>query len=182
LFSIERVSQVRSSMFEIGDKVVHPYHGAGMVTDIEEKEFLEECGRYYVIDLVACDGIVMVPIDNVQEIGLRRVSGRRVISRAMDILASTADTLSSDYKERQALVQEKLKTGDLIKVTEVVRNLAWRNRQKGLTMSDNKLYQRAQTFLASELALAKGIELQEAMKQLQTALNDEQLALTRDQF
>jgi len=158
-------------MFKIGDKVVHPYHGAGMVIDIEEKRFLEESGRYYIIELVACEGIVMVPIDNVQKIGLRRVSETRAISRAMDVLASTPDPLSSDHRERQAYAQEKLKTGDLITVTEVVRNLAWRNQQKGLTMADSKLYQRAQTFLASELALARGIELQEAMEQLQTALN-----------
>jgi CarD family transcriptional regulator len=90
----------------------------------------------------------------------------------MDILASTPDTLPSDFKERQAGVQEKLKTGNLIKITEVVRNLAGRNRQKGLTMADSRLYQRAQAFLASELALARGIELQEAMKQLQIALSD----------
>jgi CarD family transcriptional regulator len=70
-----------------------------------------------------------------------------------------------------------LNTGDLIKVTEVVRNLAWRNQQAGLTMADNKLYQRAQTFLASELALAREIELQEAIEQLQTALNDKLAAL-----
>lgn len=160
-------------MFKIGDKVVHPYHGAGMVIDIKEKELLKEHGRYYIIDLVACDGIVMVPIDKVQKIGLRRVSGTRAISRAMNTLASTPDTLSSDHRERQARAQEKLNTGDLLKVTEVVRNLAWRNHQGRLTMADNQLYQRAQTFLASELALARGIELQEAMEQVQTALNDE---------
>ena len=160
-------------MFEIGDKVVHPSHGAGKVIDIKEKTFLKGIGYYYVIDLVACDGIVMVPVDNVQGIGLRRVSGKRVISHAMNILASTPDTLPSDFKERQARVQEELKTGNLIKITEVVRNLAGRNRQKRLTMADNKLYQQAQAFLASELALARGIELQEAMEQLQTALNNE---------
>jgi CarD family transcriptional regulator len=159
-------------MFKIGDKVVHPYHGAGMVIDIEEKKLLKKRGRYYIVDLVAYDGIVMVPIDNVRKIGLRRVSGRRDISRAMNTLASTPDMLSSDHRERQARAQEKLNTGDLIKVTEVVRNLAWRNHQGRLTMADSKLYQRAQTFLASELALARGIELQEAMEQLQTALND----------
>ena len=159
-------------MFEIGDRVVHPSHGAGKVIDIKEKNFLKELGCYYIIDLVAYSGIVMVPIDNVQGIGLRPVSGRRVVSHAMDILASTPDTLPSDFKERQAGVQEKLKTGNFITITEVVRNLAGRNRQKGLTMADSRLYQRAQSFLASELALAKGIELQDAMKQLQIALSD----------
>jgi CarD family transcriptional regulator len=143
--------------------------------DIEDKKFLEGCGRYYIIDLVACDGVVMVPTDKVQQIGLRRISGTRDISRAMDTLASTPDKLSSDHRERQARAEEKLKTGDLIEVTEVVRNLAWRNHQKGLTMADNKLYRRAQAFLASELALAKGIELQEALEQLEIALNGKQL-------
>ena len=161
-------------MFKIGDNVVHPYHGAGRVIDIKEKSFLKENGRYYII---ACDSIVMVPTNNIQKIGLRQVSGTRAISRAMATLTSTPDTLSSDHRERQARAQEKLNTGDLIKVTEVVRNLAWRNQQSGLTMADNKLYQRAQTFLASELALARGIELQEAMEQLQTALNDKLAAL-----
>ncbi len=159
-------------MFKIGDKVVHPYHGAGMVVDIEEKKLLTERGRYYIIDLVASDGILMVPTNNVQRIGLRRVSGRRAISRAMNTLTSTPDTLSSDHRERQARAQEKLNTGDLIEVTKVMRNLAWRNHEGRLTMADNKIYQRAQTFLASELSLARGVELQEAMEQLQTALND----------
>jgi len=164
-------------MFKIGDNVVHPYHGAGRVIDIKEKRFLKENGRYYIIALLACDSIVMVPTNNIQKIGLRQVSGTRAISRAMATLTSTPDTLSSDHRERQAHAQEKLHTGDLIKVTEVVRNLAWRNQQSGLTMADNKLYQRGQTFLASELALARGIELQEAMEQLQTALNDKLVAL-----
>jgi CarD family transcriptional regulator len=160
-------------MFKIGDKVVHPYHGAGMVIDIEEKNLLTEHRLYYVIDLVASDGIVMVPINNVQRIGLRRVSGRRAISQAMNTLTSTPDKLSNDHRERQARAQERLNTGDLIEVTEVMRNLAWRNHEGRLTMADSKLYQRAQTFLASELALARGIELQEAMEQLETTLNDE---------
>ena len=159
-------------MFKIGDKVVHPYHGAGMVVDIKEKQILKERGRYYIIDLVAYEGIVMVPVTNIQKIGLRRVSGRRAISRAMNTLTSTPDALSSDHRERQARAQEKLNTGDLIKVTEVVRNLAWRDHHAGLTMADNKIYQRAQTFVASELALAKNIELQEALERLQTALNN----------
>ena len=171
-----------ASVFEIGDKVVHPYHGAGTVTDIEEKMFLDEGRRYYVVDLLAWDGIVMVPVGNVQEIGLRRISGKSVISQAMNTLASTPDALSSDHKERQANVREKLRTGDIITVTEVVRNLAWRDHHNGLTMADSKLYQQAQTFLGSELALAKGTELQEAIKQLQTVLKDEQSALARDQF
>ena len=164
-------------MFKIGDKVVHPYHGAGMVIDIEEKMLLKEYRRYYIVDLVACDGVVMVPTRDTQKIGLRRVSGRQAISQALNTLTSTPDTLSSDHRERQARAQEKLNTGDLIEVTEVMRNLGWRNHQGRLTMADNKLYQRAQTFLASELSLAKGIELQEAMNQLQTVLNDEWLTL-----
>ncbi len=161
-------------MFKIGDKVVHPYHGAGKIIDIEEKKFLQGTGRYYVIDLLAYDGVVMVPIDKVQTIGLRPVSGARDISRAMNILTSPADNLPDDHRERQARAEEKLRTGDLIKVTEVVRNLAWRDHQKGLTMADSKIYRRAQTFLASELALAKGIELQEAMERLQITLNGKQ--------
>ena len=88
-------------------------------------------------------------------------------------MTATPDTLSNDHRERQAHAQEKLNTGDLIEVTEVMRNLAWRSHEGRLTMADNKLYQRAQTFLASELALARGIELQEAKEQLQTTLNDE---------
>jgi CarD family transcriptional regulator len=169
-------------MFKIGDKVVHPYHGAGMVVDIEEKKLFKERRRYYVIDLVACDGLVMVPINNIQKIGLRKVSGRRAISKAMNTLTSTPDTLSSDHRERQARAQEKLNTGDLIEVTEVMRNLGWRNHQGRLTMADNKLYQRAQTFLASELSLAKDIELQEAMSQLQDVLNDEWLSPAEGQL
>jgi len=158
-------------MFEIGDKVVHPSHGAGVIINIEGKEFLEERGRYYVIDLLTCEGVVMVPVASAQRIGLRPVSDADEISRAMSILTSSPDNLPNDHRERRAQIEEKLRTGDIVEVTKVVRNLAWRDRCRKLTMADRRLYERAQTFLAAELALAKGMELQEALKWLRTALN-----------
>ncbi len=156
--------------FEIGDKVVHPYHGAGIVIGIEERDFTEEFRRYYVIDLIAYNGILMVPITNAQKIGLRQVCETSAIPRVMEILCAPPNELPEDHKERRAWLEEKMKDRDIESVTEVVRDLAWRERRDGLTTVDARLYEEAQTFLASELALVEGMELEEAKEKLHAIL------------
>jgi CarD family transcriptional regulator len=156
------VGKVGTEMFDVGDKVVHPAHGAGLVTGIKEQDFLEQYHRYYVIDLAVERRTLMVPVSKAEEIGLRSISQRAVLAQIWDTLGTAADPLSDDYKKRQKRVQERLKTGDAIKVAEVIRDLSARKRDDHLTSFDKKLLEKAQQFLACEVALAEGVQVSEA--------------------
>jgi CarD family transcriptional regulator len=159
-------------MFDIGDKVVHPTHGAGLVTGIKKQDLLEEYHRYYVIDLAFDDRTLMIPVSNAEEIGLRSISRQATLSQVWHILGAEAETLADDYKKRQKRVQEKLKTGDVIKVAEVIRDLSSLKREDHLTSFDTKLFERAQQFLACEVALIKGVQVNEAAQIISEILDN----------
>jgi CarD family transcriptional regulator len=159
-------------MFDIGDKVVHPAHGAGLVKGIKEHDLLEQYQRYYVIDLTVDDRTLMIPVSNAEEIGLRSVSQEMALSNLWRILSGTGETLSDDYKKRQKRIEKKLKTGDAIKVAEVIRDLSNRKREDHLTSFDTKLLERAQQFLSSEVALVEGVQVSEAERMIYDTLDN----------
>jgi CarD family transcriptional regulator len=159
-------------MFDIGDKVVHPTHGAGLVKGIKKQDLLEQYHRYYVIDLAADDRTLMIPVSNAEEIGLRSISQEAALSQVWHILSATAETLPDDYKKRQERIQEKLKTGDAIKVAEVIRDLSTLKREDRLTSFDTKLFERAQQFLACEVALIEEVQISEAERMISDSLDN----------
>lgn len=165
-----RGKEREQSMFKVGDKVVHPTRGAGVVISIESKDIIDEFDKYYVIDMVASRMKLMVPVKNAKEIGLRRAVKRSKALRLLNILRGHPDELPENYRERQARIAEKLKGGDAITIAKVVRNLHWRDQEKKLTAFDTKLFKRAKQFLIGELALAEDIEVEAANKQLEAAL------------
>ena len=159
-------------MFDTGDKVVHPTHGAGLVTAIKKKDLLEQYHRYYIIDLAVDDRTLMIPVSKAEEIGLRSISQQAVLAQVWHTLEATAKTLSGDYKKRQKRIQEKLKTGDAIKVAEVIRDLSALKREDHLTSFDTKLLERAQQFLASEVAVVEGVQVSEAERMISEMLDN----------
>ena len=159
-------------MFDVGDKVVHPIHGAGLVMGIKKQDLLEQYHRYYVIDLAVDDRTLMTPVSNAEEIGLRSISQQAALSQVWHTLGAAAKTLLDDYKKRQAHIQEKLKTGDVIKVAEVIRDLSTLKREDHLTSFDTKLLERAQQFLACEVALVEGVQVSEAERIISETLDN----------
>jgi CarD family transcriptional regulator len=157
-------------MFKVGDKIVHPAHGAGVVTAIETVDLLDEFSRYYIIDPIASDVRLMVPVRTAQEIGVRQAVRLQEAFRALDLLKGTPALLPEDYKERQAQIEEKLEGGNFVAVTEVVRDLYWLQQESGLTAKDTSLLERARQLLVGELAVTAEIELEEAKQELQAAL------------
>lgn len=162
-----------SKMFEVGDRVVHPTRGAGTVVGIERKGIRDKICLYYIIDLIAQEGKLLVPIANAEKIGLRQVVGKDAIKQVFRVLAASPNPLPNGRKERQVYIIKKLETGDIRKVTEVIRNLAWLEKSSKLTVTDAKLLERAKGFLAGELALAEGIEFEEALAQVNEFLEGE---------
>jgi CarD family transcriptional regulator len=159
-------------MFDTGDRVVHPIHGAGLVKGIKKQDLLEQYHRYYVIDLTVDDRTLMIPVSKAEEIGLRSISQEAALSKVWHTLDAIAKTLSGDYRERQKRIQEKLKTGDVIKVAEVIRDLSFLKREDHLTSFDTKLFERAQQFLACEVALVEGVQVNEAAQMISEILDN----------
>ena len=145
-------------MFKVGDKVVYPMHGAGVIEAIEEKEVLGEKKQYYILRLPIGDMKVMVPIRSVKDLGLREVIDDKGITRVLEILKESEDIMSTNWNRRYRSNLEKIKSGDVFKVAEVVRNLLIRDREKGLSTGERKMLDNARQILVSEIVLVKGLE------------------------
>lgn len=145
-------------MFKIGDKVVYPMHGAGVIEAIEEKEVLGKKRKYYIMRMPIGNMKVMVPLDNVNEVGLRRVVGMEDIENVMAILKQEDTDMSSNWNRRYRANMEKIKTGNIFEVAEVVRNLVHRDKDKGLSTGERKMLENARQILISEMVLAQGKE------------------------
>ncbi|NLL19328.1 MAG: CarD family transcriptional regulator [Clostridia bacterium] len=143
-------------MFNVGDRVVYPMHGAGIIEAIEEKEILGEIRKYYVMRIPNGDMRVLIPLDNVEESGLREVIDEQQISEVLSVLQDREDVSNPNWNRRYRANLEKIKTGDILEVAEVVRNLSLREREKGLSTGERKMLDNARQILISELVLAKG--------------------------
>ena len=153
--------------FNIGDKVVYPMHGAGIIEAIEEKEVLGEKHRYYIMKMPIGEMKVMIPMDNVEEIGLRQVIDDEGVEKVYHILRGSVSKMSQNWNRRYRANMEKIKSGDIFEVAEVVRNLAIRDREKGLSTGERKMLDNARQILISELVLAQGA----TEEQVETDLN-----------
>ncbi|BCU80364.1 CarD family transcriptional regulator [Polycladomyces abyssicola] len=153
-------------MFNIGDKVVYPMHGAGVIESIEEKEILGERKKYYVMRMPIGDMKVMIPMNNVQSIGLREVVDEETVERVIVRLRNRDKGLTDNWNRRYRANMDKIKSGDIYEVADVVRSLMLRDREKGLSTGERKMLDNARQILISELVLAKGMNEEQAFSLL----------------
>jgi CarD family transcriptional regulator len=155
-------------IFQVGETVVHPNYGAGVITEIKERRSLGAGRRYYSIELLGDPGTtVMVPLGNEESVGLRRPIPKTKLVRLWRILRADPETLPIEHKERYALIQDKLQDGDFFQIAEVVRDLAWRReKRRHLTTVGRRLYETGLGLLASELAGVQGSDLYTAEEQI----------------
>ncbi len=140
-------------MFEVGDRVVYPMHGAGIIEKIESEQVLGETRDYYVLNVSSGAINIMVPIDNCERIGLRRIISKSEVDEVFALLKADSTAMESNWNRRYRENTEKLKTGDILEVAEVVRNL-WRNDKiKKLSAGEKNMLNNARQILISELAL-----------------------------
>ncbi len=156
-------------MYKIGDKVVYPMHGAGIIESIEEREILGEKRQYYILKLPVGDMKVMIPISNCMEIGLREVIDRKGVQKVIGILKDNSTNMSTNWNRRYRANLEKIKSGDIYEVAEVVRNLINRDREKGLSSGERKMLENARQILISELVLATELEEERAQSLVDSA-------------
>jgi CarD family transcriptional regulator len=155
-------------VFNIGDKVIHPSYGAGTILEINEKQVGEQQCTYYIIDLLTQAGTLMVPVSRADELGLRLPVERP--DHVMTVLNSKPETLSNDHRERQESISTDIRSGDVVKISEAVRDLAYRDRADRLTEADLKLYRAAQDLLVGELALSQDVDMDTAREQVTSVL------------
>ena len=144
--------------FSVGDKVIHRIHGAGVITGKKRMRVTEKPAPYLVIDLLRSRSIMMVPMDKAEQ-RLRPVSKVARLRRLLvEKLAGRPGQLPRDYRERAEQINDKLKSGQVTKWIEVIRDLRHRHEQRPLSPGDRKLLDRAMDLLSGELALAQGID------------------------
>ncbi len=150
-------------MFNIGEKIVYPMHGAGVIKSIEEREILGEKRKYYIMKMPIGDMQVMIPLDQMEEIGIRKVIDFKEIKNVLDVLASETTKMHKNWNRRYRANMELIKTGDIYEIAEVVRNLTLRDKEKGLSTGERKMLSNARQILISEIVLVAEISEEEAI-------------------
>jgi len=157
-------------MFSVGDKIVHPMHGAGIIQKIEEKKILGEVKQYYVLKLPCNDMNVMIPTDAEISVGIRKIVDKADIERAMEILKDKSSSMDANWNRRCRDNMDMLKTGNIFKVAEVVRNLTRIDRSKKLSAGEKKMLSNAKQILISEIILTCGLSEKTAAKLVEEAI------------
>ena len=158
------------NMYKIGEKIVYPMHGAGVISDIEEREILGELRQYYVLKIPHGDMKIMIPTDKCEEIGVRDVIDKDDIDDVLAILGAPSTPMPSNWNHRNRENMEKLKTGKISEVAEVVRNLTRVEFTKHLSTGEKKMLTNAKQILSSELMLSLGIDAEKAEEMITEAI------------
>lgn len=160
-------------MFSMGDAIVHPTRGVGVVVNIQEREWQGSSSQYYQIELLGREPSLklMVPIEEADELGLRLAIQQSEVDRVWRVLSSEPEDLPSNHKTRHKFLRDKLHAGDIFQVAEVLRDLTWRQKEEDhLTTRGKRIYKEALMFVAGEVAAAQGIGVAEAETQIRDKL------------
>jgi CarD family transcriptional regulator len=163
--------------FEIGDKVVYPNQGVGTIENISSRSFGAQFEKFYLLRLVYSSMTVMVPFSNVDTIGLRKVTRNAEITRVLAFLSSGSCHFHADWKSRFKENSERMLTGSLLSVAEVLKGLLLLQIEKPLSFREKKMLDRARHMLVTELTMARRIPETESVTVLQKALVKAHLTL-----
>jgi CarD family transcriptional regulator len=170
-FVLEKeLRQGRTALYKVGDKVVYPHHGAGTVVKKETRTVLGEKREYLTIKILHNDMTVNVPSDNAERVGLRKVIDEQMVSKVLKALTGSGTNMPKNWNRRFKHNRDKMKTGDIFELAEVVRNLALRDHEKGLSTGEKQMFVKAKKILASELMYAKDMDEDEAAEWLDGVL------------
>lgn len=163
---------VRLPAYKVGDKVVYPHHGAGKIVHKEKKEVLGKQREYLTIQILYNEMTVEVPIDSADQAGLRRVINEETVIEVIAVLQDDGSQMPKNWNRRFKHNRDKIKTGDVFELAEVVRNLSIRELDKGLSTGEKQMFGRAKKILASELMYARNLGEEEASEFLDDLLDE----------
>ena len=162
-------------MFNLGDKVVYPMHGAGVIETMESKEILGEVKNYYVLKMPIGEMKLMIPVDNVNNIGLRNIIDKKTVEKVYSVLKQKAEINDSNWNKRYRDNMTKMKTGDIFEVAQVVRDLTFRDREKGLSTGEKKMLVSAKQMLISEISLSTDMDSKGIQDYMDEIINEDAL-------
>ena len=158
--------------FKVGDKVVYPNHGVGVIEEVRDRCIGDIQASFYCLRILSTDSTVMVPVQNTEAVGLRKVLTRREVTRVVKVLKNGDVTTYDDWKGRFQANSEKMRTGDIKAVAEVMKSLTMLNEMKPLSYRERKMLDRARFLLVSELAEAGGKTPEDVETQVDSALSE----------
>jgi CarD family transcriptional regulator len=142
-------------MYNIGDSIAHPLHGAGVIDGIEERKIDGSIKRYYILRMPTGGMVVMIPMDNCEAIGVRPIVEAETAETIMNAIPGIDAEMTSNWNKRYRENMQKLKSGDLYEVARVVKGLMTREADKGLSTVERKMLHSAKQILVSEIALSQ---------------------------
>ncbi|WP_277250882.1 CarD family transcriptional regulator [Peptoniphilus vaginalis] len=158
-------------MFNIGDKIVYPMHGAGEIVAIEEREILGDVHKYYIVRLPINDLKVMVPVKNAKEVGVRYISDADTMEKVLKNLSSgEIISMPKNWNRRYRYNLDKIKSGDLMEIADVVRSLESLDREKSLSTGERKILNEAKQIIVSEMVLVFEKNVEEVIKLIDDAI------------
>lgn len=158
-------------MFNIGDKIVYPMHGAGEIVAIEEREILGNVYKYYIMRLPINELKVMVPVKNAEEVGVRKISDEKTMEKLLETLSSDREiTMPKNWNRRYRFNLEKIKSGDLTEIADVIKCLENLDKKKSLSTGERKILTEARQIIVSEMALVFDKNVEEISKLINDAI------------
>ena len=158
-------------MFNVGDKIVYPMHGAGTIDSIEEKDILGEKQSYYILKMPG-EVKVMVPIAKAEQVGVRSVIDKGSADKVFKVLEQDETEMNKNWNKRYRDNMDKLKSGDIYEIADVVRNLSFKQKEKGLSTGEKKMLNNAKQILVSELVLAEHASQEEVEEIVENKINN----------
>ena len=149
-------------MYLVGDKVVHPMHGAGIIEEITQERLAGRRAEYYVFRMPVGGLVLKIPTENCGTIGVRALSSQGEIQRVLDMIPALDAEMTANWNHRYRENMARIKSGDLVEVARVIKGLMWRDSQRGLSNGERKMLQTAKQILLSEIVLVCDIAYQEA--------------------
>jgi CarD family transcriptional regulator len=159
-------------MFHVGDTVVCPHHGAGRILEIIEQDFMGETRRYYSIQILHNNMNIKLPVEGSDKAGVRPVIPEVMVEEVLGVLRDDPTKMPVNWNRRIKHNREKIGTGDPLELADVVRNLALRDAEKGLSTGEKQMFGKVKRMLASELMYAKSLPLDDATSFLDGVLSE----------
>ena len=148
-------------MYLVGDKVVHPMHGAGVISDIVEERLAGQKKSYYVFSLPVGELVLKIPTESCDKIGIRNLSTSEAIDSLIRKIPNLSVDMTVNWNQRYRENLERLKSGKLLEVAQVIKALMWRDRDRGLSNGERKMLHSAKQILLSEVVLVNGTDYKE---------------------
>lgn len=158
-------------MYSVGDRIVYPMHGAGIIESIEDREVFGEISKYYIIKMILGEIKAMVPVDIADSIGIRRVADKREYDEVLKILSGNCIAMDKKWNKRFRENEAKLKKGDIKDIAEIVNYLNYMNSRGKLSTGEKRMLEQSKQMMISEMALIQNLQYEEMEKEVNKILN-----------